>query len=47
MTFQSRPMSAERKILIADDDSSIRLVLSQAFSRLGYQVHLEPVATAA
>ncbi|MET0293434.1 MAG: response regulator, partial [Phenylobacterium sp.] len=27
-----------KKILIADDDSSIRLVLSQAFSRLGYQV---------
>ena len=27
-----------QKILIADDDSSIRLVLSQAFSRLGYQV---------
>jgi two-component system nitrogen regulation response regulator GlnG len=26
------------KILIADDDSSIRLVLSQAFSRLGYEV---------
>ena len=26
------------KILIADDDSSIRLVLSQAFSRLGYDV---------
>jgi two-component system nitrogen regulation response regulator GlnG len=29
---------ASQKILIADDDSSIRLVLSQAFSRLGYQV---------
>ena len=26
------------KILIADDDASIRLVLSQAFTRLGYQV---------
>jgi len=26
------------KILIADDDSSIRLVLSQAFARLGYEV---------
>ncbi|HEY5288402.1 MAG TPA: response regulator, partial [Caulobacteraceae bacterium] len=26
------------KILIADDDSSIRLVLSQAFTRLGYEV---------
>ena len=24
-----------QKILIADDDASIRLVLSQAFSRLG------------
>ena len=30
------PMNA--KILIADDDASIRLVLSQAFSRLGYDV---------
>lgn len=30
--------TANKKILIADDDSSIRLVLSQAFSRLGYQV---------
>ncbi|MBX3479171.1 MAG: sigma 54-interacting transcriptional regulator [Caulobacter sp.] len=29
---------ANKKILIADDDNSIRLVLSQAFSRLGYQV---------
>jgi len=29
---------ASQKILIADDDSSVRLVLSQAFSRLGYQV---------
>jgi two-component system nitrogen regulation response regulator GlnG len=27
-----------KKILIADDDASIRLVLSQAFTRLGYQV---------
>ena len=27
-----------QKILIADDDSSIRLVLSQAFTRLGYDV---------
>ena len=26
------------KILIADDDASIRLVLSQAFSRLSYDV---------
>jgi two-component system nitrogen regulation response regulator GlnG len=31
-------MNPERKILIADDDASIRLVLSQAFTRLGYQV---------
>jgi two-component system nitrogen regulation response regulator GlnG len=30
--------TAARNILIADDDASIRLVLSQAFSRLGYQV---------
>src|SRR3954464_16096087 len=30
--------AATKKILIADDDSSIRLVLSQAFTRLGYQV---------
>ncbi|MEO8813035.1 MAG: sigma 54-interacting transcriptional regulator [Caulobacteraceae bacterium] len=30
--------AAGQKILIADDDASIRLVLSQAFSRLGYQV---------
>ena len=31
-------MTIQSKILIADDDASIRLVLSQAFSRLGYQV---------
>src|ERR1700712_1236244 len=31
-------MTVHHKILIADDDASIRLVLSQAFSRLGYQV---------
>jgi two-component system nitrogen regulation response regulator GlnG len=31
-------MTLQSKILIADDDASIRLVLSQAFSRLGYQV---------
>jgi two-component system nitrogen regulation response regulator GlnG len=30
--------AASKKILIADDDASIRLVLSQAFTRLGYQV---------
>ncbi|HXU99969.1 MAG TPA: sigma-54 dependent transcriptional regulator [Caulobacteraceae bacterium] len=31
-------MSRVHKILIADDDASIRLVLSQAFSRLSYEV---------
>src|ERR1700748_1997922 len=31
-------MTVQSKILIADDDASIRLVLSQAFSRLGYEV---------
>lgn len=30
--------TSAQKILIADDDASIRLVLSQAFTRLGYQV---------
>src|ERR1700741_937393 len=30
--------AVQKKILIADDDASIRLVLSQAFTRLGYQV---------
>ncbi len=30
--------TTSRKILVADDDASIRLVLSQAFSRLGYEV---------
>ncbi|HEX6858982.1 MAG TPA: sigma 54-interacting transcriptional regulator [Caulobacteraceae bacterium] len=34
-----------KKILIADDDSSIRLVLSQAFTRLGYQVRATGNAT--
>ena len=39
-------MSAvQKKILIADDDSSIRLVLSQAFTRLGYQVRATGNAT--
>ena len=39
-------MSAQaQKILIADDDSSVRLVLSQAFSRLGYQVRATGNAT--
>ena len=33
------------KILIADDDASIRLVLSQAFIRLGYQVRATGNAT--
>ncbi len=36
---------ASKKILIADDDSSIRLVLSQAFTRLGYQVRATGNAT--
>ena len=31
-------MTMQAKILIADDDASIRMVLSQAFTRLGYQV---------
>ena len=31
-------MSAAPKVLIADDDTSIRLVLSQAFTRAGFQV---------
>src|ERR1700741_4173593 len=37
--------AAQKKILIADDDSSIRLVLSQAFTRLGYQVRATGNAT--
>ncbi|OYU70169.1 MAG: nitrogen regulation protein NR(I) [Alphaproteobacteria bacterium PA2] len=37
--------NANKKILIADDDSSIRLVLSQAFTRLGYQVRATGNAT--
>ena len=36
---------AGKKILIADDDSSIRLVLSQSFTRLGYQVRATGNAT--
>src|ERR1700709_2654063 len=36
---------ANQKILIADDDASIRLVLSQAFTRLGYQVRATGNAT--
>ncbi len=31
-------MSTPHKVLIADDDTSIRLVLSQAFTRAGFQV---------
>src|SRR5436305_4654526 len=38
-------MTIQSKILIADDDASIRLVLSQAFSRLGYQVRATGNAT--
>ncbi len=38
-------MTANKKILIADDDASIRLVLSQAFTRLGYQVRATGNAT--
>jgi two-component system, NtrC family, nitrogen regulation response regulator GlnG len=37
--------SQAQKILIADDDSSVRLVLSQAFTRLGYQVRATGNAT--
>ena len=36
---------AGQKILIADDDGSIRLVLSQAFTRMGYQVRATGNAT--
>jgi two-component system nitrogen regulation response regulator GlnG len=38
-------MTVQHKILIADDDASIRLVLSQAFGRLGYQVRATGNAT--
>src|SRR3984957_7143766 len=31
-------MNTPRKVLIADDDTSIRLVLSQSFTRAGFQV---------
>jgi len=37
--------AVSKKILIADDDASIRLVLSQAFTRLGYQVRATGNAT--
>ena len=39
-------MSTPRKVLIADDDASIRLVLSQAFTRAGYQVRATGAACA-
>lgn len=38
-------MSTPRKVLIADDDASIRLVLSQAFTRAGYQVRATGAAS--
>jgi len=38
-------MATAQKILVADDDASIRLVLSQAFSRLGYDVRATGNAT--
>src|ERR1700744_2292527 len=38
-------MTVHHKILIADDDASIRLVLSQAFTLLGYQVRATGNAT--
>ena len=38
-------VTVNQKILIADDDASIRLVLSQAFTRLGYQVRATGNAT--
>src|SRR6202789_789645 len=38
-------MTVQHKNLIADDDASIRLVLSQAFGRLGYQVRATGNAT--
>src|SRR3569833_479808 len=38
-------MTVQSKIIIADDDASIRLVLSQAFTRLGYQVRATGNAT--
>src|SRR5215207_6921971 len=45
MNAPSFAANANKKILIADDDSSIRLVLSQAFTRLGYQVRATGNAT--
>src|SRR5512140_3857833 len=38
-------MTVQSKILIADDDASIRLVLGPAFTRLGYQVRATGDAT--
>src|ERR1700759_4002984 len=38
-------MTVHHKILIADDDASIRLVLSQAFRRLGSRVRATGNAT--
>ncbi len=38
-------MTTARKILIADDDASIRLVLSQAFVRAGFQVRATGAAS--
>ena len=38
-------MTTPRKVLIADDDTSIRLVLSQAFVRAGFQVRATGAAS--
>ena len=38
-------MTTPRKVLIADDDASIRLVLSQAFVRAGFQVRATGAAS--
>ncbi len=38
-------MTVSRKVLIADDDASIRLVLSQAFTRAGFQVRATGAAS--
>ncbi len=37
-------MTSPQKVLVADDDASIRLVLSQALSRAGYQVRATAAA---
>ena len=39
-------MSTPKRVLIADDDASIRLVLSQAFTRAGFQVRATGAASA-